>query len=119
MDINQIVSQLTPYAEKGWAVGEQVQIVNGVENVVVGVVCGVLAIIAVRLGTAISFRKLFSKNFSILNDGSETVALTGVAFGFFIMLLTTISIINLFDPWTWLSIFDPSLALAHHLLNKG
>ena len=118
MDINQIVSQLTPYAEKGWAVGEHIQIVNGVENVVVGVVCGVLTIIAVRLGTAISFRKLFSKNFSIVNDDSETVVVTGVAFGFLIILLTTISIMTLFDPWTWLSIFDPSLALAHHLLNK-
>ena len=119
MNINQIISQLTPYAEKGWFVGEKIQIVNGVENIVVGVVCGVLAIIAIRLGTAISFRRLFSGKLDIMDDDAERVVFGGIAFALISLILTTVSLCSLLDPWAWVSIFDPSLALAHHLLNKS
>ena len=118
IDINQIVSQLTPYAEKGWAVGEKIQIINGVENIVVGVVCGALALIVIRLGIP-NWRKLFSGKFSILDDGSEQVVLTSFVLGTIALIFMAVSLSDLLDPWTWVSIFDPSLAFAHHLLNKS
>ena len=113
--VNQIISALTPYAKSGWVEGSRVVQIDGVQSLIYGLVGAVISAIFVWIVVAgirgCEAEKKENKDYNGDDYGPLLFVIGSVALVFGIF-----SASYLFDVWTWEGIFNPSLALAHHIL---
>ena len=124
----ELLHLITPYANKGWAVGTKVMFVSGINNLIGGIIILLITALIVRLflkyailsiNDIASDKKLSSSSFGRMLIRIDDSNVTTVLFGILglIGVVTAITSILIFtDIWMYIAIFDPSLALAHHLL---
>ncbi len=113
--VNQIISALTPYAKSGWVEGSRVVQIDGVQSLIYGLVGAVISAVFVWF-TIVVIRgceeeKKEREGYS--GDDCEPMLFVFVSIA---IISGIFSLSYLLDVWTWESIFNPSLALAHHIL---
>ena len=113
--VNQIISALTPYAKSGWVEGSRVVQIDGVQSLIYGLVGAVISAVFVWF-TIVVIR-------GCEEEKKEREGYSGDDYGPLLFVIGSVALVfgifsasYLFDVWTWEGIFNPSLALTHHIL---
>ena len=73
------------------------------------------------LGTLVTGLLLYKYKLNIkkqikIDDGREFPIIMGIAAYMFILIGAVVIFFSLLDIWKWIAVFNPKLALAHHVL---
>lgn len=107
----ELVHSIQSVSPKVWDITAQVVRVNAIQDLVLGVVLFLIGLPFFGLAISTALRKDLD-----MDNGWQMLKLWGA--GTLGVGLVISSLDCLFNVWDWVSIFNPSLGLAHQLVSK-